>query len=130
MACTLSVLRPDRVCVSAVLVCCALVPCSSTHTLVAAPQSRPGMPGLDAFQLVDIMMRLTRKEMAIPTQGDDLADFQQFVASGAWGDGGRQIDRDCLSVSLQSSQLLTRLQAEVALVAHETHLQPLPACVS
>lgn len=40
------------------------------------------MPGLDAFQLVDIMMRLTRKEMAIPTQGDDLADFQQFVASG------------------------------------------------
>jgi hypothetical protein len=40
------------------------------------------MPGLDAFQLVDIMVRLTRKDMAIPTAGDDLADFQQFVASG------------------------------------------------
>jgi hypothetical protein len=45
-------------------------------------QSRPGMPGLDAFQLTDIMMRLTRKEMSIPSYGDDLADFQQFVASG------------------------------------------------
>jgi hypothetical protein len=45
-------------------------------------QSRPGMPGLDAFQLTDIMMRLTRKEMSIPNSGDDLADFQQFVASG------------------------------------------------
>jgi hypothetical protein len=40
------------------------------------------MPGLDSFQLVDIMVRLTRKEMSIPTDGDDLADFQQFVASG------------------------------------------------
>jgi heme/copper-type cytochrome/quinol oxidase subunit 2 len=28
------------------------------------------------------MVRLTRKEMSIPTDGDDLADFQQFVASG------------------------------------------------
>lgn len=101
-----------------------------THWLPRATQSRSGMPGLDAFQLVDIMMRLTRKEMAIPTQGDDLADFQQFVASGAWGDRGRQMDRDCVSASLQSVSCCPRLQAEVASVAQETHLQPLPACVS
>jgi len=40
------------------------------------------MPGLDAYQLVDVMMRLTKRDMVIPTQGDDLADFQQFIASG------------------------------------------------
>jgi hypothetical protein len=44
-----------------------------------ATQSRPGKPGLDAFQLVDILTRLTRTDL--PTNGDDAADFQQFVAS-------------------------------------------------
>lgn len=48
---------------------------------VLEQQSRPGMPGLDAYQLVDVMMRLTKRDMVIPTQGDDLADFQQFIAS-------------------------------------------------
>lgn len=48
---------------------------------VLEQQSRPGMPGLDAYQLVDIMLRLTRRDMVIPQEGDDLADFQQFIAS-------------------------------------------------
>lgn len=80
-----------------VLLCSVLLPLPWSLLLAAnsLPQSRSGMPGLDAFQLVDIMVRLTRKDMAIPTAGDDLADFQQFVASGGGthrpGDDGARV---------------------------------------
>lgn len=45
-------------------------------------QSRAGLPGLDPFQLVAMLLRLTR--LTTPTEGDDAADYQQYVASGAW----------------------------------------------
>eukprot|EP00879_Flechtneria_rotunda_P009263 GHRR01009697.1.p1 GENE.GHRR01009697.1~~GHRR01009697.1.p1 ORF type:complete len:445 (+),score=178.50 GHRR01009697.1:141-1337(+) len=37
------------------------------------------MPGLDPFQLVSLLLRLVKLDK--PTEGDDAADFQQFVAS-------------------------------------------------
>jgi hypothetical protein len=43
-------------------------------------QSRPGQQGLDPFQLVALLLQLLKLEK--PTQGDDVADYQQFVASG------------------------------------------------
>lgn len=47
---------------------------------VVVVQSRAGMPGLDPFQLVAMLLRLTR--LTVPKQGDDAQDYQQFVASG------------------------------------------------
>ncbi|KAF8069526.1 hypothetical protein HT031_001643 [Scenedesmus sp. PABB004] len=46
-------------------------------------QSRAGLPGLDPFQLVALLLQLVnmKTEGKTPTEGDDAADFQQFVAS-------------------------------------------------
>eukprot|EP00878_Enallax_costatus_P022701 GHUV01024104.1.p1 GENE.GHUV01024104.1~~GHUV01024104.1.p1 ORF type:complete len:535 (+),score=144.39 GHUV01024104.1:216-1820(+) len=41
--------------------------------------SRTGMLGLDGFQLVSMLSRLVK--VPRPTEGDDAADYQQFVAS-------------------------------------------------
>lgn len=43
-------------------------------------QSRSGLQGLDPFQLVALLLKLLKLDK--PTQGDDVADYQQFVASG------------------------------------------------
>jgi hypothetical protein len=43
------------------------------------------MPGLDPFQLVALLLQLLKLDK--PQQGDDVADYQQFVASGAHGCG-------------------------------------------
>lgn len=51
---------------------------------VLEQQSRPGMPGLDPFQLVAMLLQLAQlPELPKDGDGDDAADFLQFISSGA-----------------------------------------------
>jgi hypothetical protein len=75
------------------------------------------MPGLDAFQLTDIMVRLTHRDMVIPTEGDDLADFQQFVASG------EAMSRPVATTSSSNPW------HDAPVVVTNSHMQPVSCCL-
>ncbi|WIA10189.1 hypothetical protein OEZ85_010392 [Tetradesmus obliquus] len=90
-------------------------------------QSRSGLQGLDPFQLVALLLKLLKLDK--PTQGDDVADYQQFVASvyGWIMDRmprfrGRQISGALYAISrlnLYNGELVTALVQASLPILHE-----------